>query len=268
MTIIQAILLGIIQGATEFIPVSSSGHLVLVPWLLGWNPPGLAFDTMLHWGTLLAVGAYFWRDFWAMLTAWLRGLRNRDWSDPHARLGWWLILGSIPAALAGVFLEDFFESLFLEPVWAALFLLVTAVLMVLGEWLGRQGRSLEKIGWADAMIIGIAQALAIAPGISRSGSTISAGLLRDLDRPAAARFSFLLGTPAILGAGLLQMDDLLSEVGQTGIAPLILGLIVAAVVGYLCIWGLLRYLKGHRLYVFAAYCAVVGLICLLVALTG
>lgn len=267
MTVIQAILLGIIQGATEFIPISSSGHLVLVPWLLHWAPPGLAFDTMLHWGTLAAVLIYFRRDWWAMIAAWLRGLVRWDWSDPDARLAWWVVLGTLPAALAGVFLEDFFERLFLAPAWVSIFLLVTAVLLVVAEWLGQKRRGLESLRWLDVLLIGIGQAVAIAPGISRSGATIGTGLLRDLDRPAAARFSFLLGTPAILGAGLLQLPDLLAEPNLGAeIVPLAAGLLAAAVVGYLSIWGLLRFLQRHRLYVFAAYCAVLGVTCLAIAL--
>ena len=267
MTIIQAIILGLVQGATEFIPVSSSGHLVLVPWLLGWPAPGLLFDTMLHWGTLLALLAYFWRDWLAMLTAWFRGLVHWDWSDPQARLAWWIVLGSIPAAVAGLLFEDFFEALFLQPLWVSVFMLVTALLLVLGEWLGRRTRELDRLNWRDVLLIGVGQAAAIAPGISRSGATISAGLLRDLDRPSAARFSFLLATPAIFGAGFLQLNDLFRLPNLSAeLAVMGIGLAVAAIAGYLCIWGLLRYLQHRSLYVFAAYCAVVGLACLVIAL--
>lgn len=268
MNIIQAILLGLLQGATEFVPVSSSAHLVLVPWLLGWDPPGLLFDTMVHWGTLLAVVAYFWRDWWAIATAWLHSLVRRDWrDDPQARLGWWIILGTIPAAVLGFLFEDFFESLFNRPAWVSFFLLVTAGLLVLAERLGRRVRAVASLGPADALLIGVGQAVAIAPGISRSGATITAGLLRGLTRPAAARFSFMLSSPAILGAGLLQLAKLFSSSDVTAQwPPLAAGLIAAAVSGWLCIWGLLRYLERRSLYPFAVYCAVAGLVCLAIAL--
>jgi len=266
MNIIQAIILGLIQGATEFIPVSSSGHLVLVPWLLGWDSPGLVFDTVVHWGTLVAVLVYFWRDWWALITAWLRGLFRWDWSDANARLMWLLILGSIPAALIGFLLEDFFESLFGKPAWVSFFLLVTAGLLVLSERLGQRTRDLEDLGWLDALFIGLAQAAAIAPGISRSGATISAGLLRNVQRPDAARFSFLLATPIIFGAGLFKLLDLFSAPDPLSQAPmLIAGFLTAAICGYLCIWILLRYLQRGKLYPFAIYCAGMGVFCLIVA---
>jgi undecaprenyl-diphosphatase len=267
MDIIQAILLGLLQGATEFIPVSSSGHLVLVPWLLKWGEPGLVFDTVVHWGTLVAVLLYFWRDWWRLLTAWLRGLLRWDWRDPDARLLWWLIVGSIPAAVLGFLLESFFESLFGQPAWVSFFLLVTAGLLALSERLGRRRRALTDLGWLDALLIGLGQAVAIAPGISRSGATMAAGLFRDLERPAAARFSFLLATPVIFGAGLVQLLGLFGAPNAAAQAPaLVVGFLAAAISGYLCIWGLLHYLQRGRLYPFAIYCACAGVFCLVVAL--
>lgn len=271
MDILQAIILGIVQGATEFIPVSSSGHLVLVPWLLGWDSPGLVFDTVVHWGTLVAVLAYFWRDWLVLITAWFRGLLRWDWQEPEARLMWLLILGSIPAALLGFFLEDFFEALFGKPVWVSVFLLVTAGLLALSERLGDLGaareRDLDSLRWPDALVIGLGQAAAIAPGISRSGSTIATGLFRGLQRPAAARFSFLLATPIIFGAGLLQLKDLFSAPDPLAQLPaLTAGFLAATISGYFCIWGLLRYLKQGKLYPFAIYCALAGVLCLVVAL--
>ncbi len=267
MDILQAIVLGILQGATEFVPVSSSGHLVLVPWLLGWPEPGLLFDTMVHWGTLLAVLAYFWRDWWLLISAWLRGLVRWNWSEPYARMMWLLILGSVPAALLGFFLEDFFESLFSEPVWVSIFMLVTAAMLAASEYTAKQTRVAGNLNWRDALIIGAAQGAAIAPGISRSGATISAGLWRGLERAEAARFSFLLGTPAILGAGLFQLVNLLGGPNPTvDVAVLVAGIVSAALAGYICIWALLRYLQRGRLYPFAIYCALFGTFSLLVAL--
>ena len=266
MGIIQAIVLGLLQGATEFIPVSSSGHLVLVPWLLGWDSPGLVFDTVVHWGTLVAVLAYFWRDWLDLIGAWLRGLLRWDWRDPLARLAWLLILGSIPAAVLGFLFEDFFESLFGKPGWVALFMLVTAVLLTLGELLGKRRREIADLGWPDALVIGLAQASAIAPGISRSGATISTGLFRGLERDAAARFSFLLATPIIFGAGLFKLLDLGSMADPAGQIPaLAAGFLAAALSGYVCIWALLRYLRRGSLYPFAIYCACAGVFFLIVA---
>lgn len=268
MEIIQAVVLGLLQGTTEFIPVSSSGHLVLIPWLLGWDSPGLGYDTVVHWGTLVAVLAYFWRDWLALIRAWVRGLVRRDWSDRHARLGWLLIIGSIPAAALGYFLEGFFESLFGKPAWVAVFLLVTAAFLALGERLGERSRRMADLGWADALVIGFAQAAAIAPGISRSGATLATGLLQGLDRTTAARFSFLLATPIIFGAGLLQLVDLATAPDPVAQIPaLVAGFVAASVSGYLCIWGLLRYLQRGRLYPFALYCASAGVFCLIVAWT-
>jgi undecaprenyl-diphosphatase len=267
MEIFQAIILGLVQGITEFIPVSSSGHLVLVPWLLGWDEPGLVFDTIVHWGTLLAVLAYFWRDWLALIGAWLKGLSRWDWRDPQARVMWLLIVGSFPAAVIGFALEDFFESLFGKPVWVSVFLLVTAALLALSERLGRRRREVRELSWLDAVVIGLGQAAAIAPGISRSGATMATGLLRGLDRPGAARFSFLLSTPIILGAGLFKLLDLLSASDPSAQLPALgLGFVVAAISGYVCIWGLLRYLQRGQLYPFSIYCALSGILCLSIAL--
>jgi undecaprenyl-diphosphatase len=263
--IFQAIILGIVQGATEFIPVSSSGHLVLVPWLLGWPSPGLVFDTAVHWGTLVAVLLYFRHDWKLLVAAWVRSLAGRERQSPESRLAWLLLLGTVPAALLGFLFEGFFESLFGEPGWVSVFLLVTAGLLAVGERLGRRTRELSGLNPKDALLMGLGQAAAIAPGISRSGATISVGLLRGLRRQDAARFSFLLATPIILGAGLFKMLDLVGITDPLVYVPgLMAGFVTAAVVGYACIWGLLRYLERGSLYVFSAYCALVGVTCLVV----
>jgi undecaprenyl-diphosphatase len=272
MNILQALLLGLVQGATEFIPVSSSGHLVLVPWLLGWPSPSLAFDTMVHWGTMVAVVVYFWRTWRLLLSAWLRGLVRWDWRNPLARLAWLLVLGTVPAAVIGYLLADWFESLFSEPTWVSLFLLGTAGILVLSEWLGAQSyaaggaRQIDSLRWPHALLIGLAQAAAIAPGISRSGMTMAMGLSGGLQRPDAARFSFLLSTPIIVGAGLFQLIELSSQPDALAQVPVLaIGFVVSAVVGYLCIGGLLRYLQRGRLYPFAVYCACLGVICFAVS---
>lgn len=277
MNIIQSIILGIVQGLTEFIPVSSSGHLVLVPWALHWPSPGLFFDTMLHWGTLAAVLVYFWRDWVGIVRGFFRSLFTQGpWSaapggrlhDFDNRLAWAVIVGTLPAVVIGFLFKDYVESLFDTPLAVGAFLLVTAVLLALSERLSQRDRPLLKINMPDALVIGLAQALAIAPGISRAGATIAGGLGRGLTRDSAARYSFLLATPAILGAGVLQLFDVLKggEISSTPLTPVVLGMVAAAVAGYLCIRFLLAYLRRGKLYPFAIYCAVIGLAVILVDL--
>ncbi len=269
MNIIQAIILGLVQGATEFVPVSSSAHLVLVPWAFGWPSPGLPFDTVVHWGTLVAVVTYFWADLWRIVRAWFRTLPifigTRRLNDEEARLAWWIVIGTVPAVVLGALFNDFFESLFSSPEAVAVFLLVTAALLIIAERAGSRVRNLERVNVADAIVIGLAQAAAIAPGISRSGATIAAGLARGFRREAAARFSFLLSMPIIFGAGLTQLKDMIDTPGALSRLPiLVIGFLAAAVSGYVCIRFLLRYLQRGRLYIFAAYCALVGLAVLMV----
>ncbi len=262
--LIQAMILGFVQGATEFVPVSSSGHLVLVPWLLGWPAPSLLFDTLLHWGTLVAVLIVFWREFLAMASAWVQSIVRRSLADPDARTAWFIVVGTVPAVAAGLFLDDLLESFFLNPLAVGCFLLVTALLLWLSEQLVLRsggGRVLAQMQWLDAAAIGVAQALALLPGVSRSGSTIAAGLARGIRRDQAARFSFLLGTPAILGAGVLQLVKVSGEDASAltqHAAPILVGFVVAAVTGVVAIRVLLSYLRNHTLYVFSGYCLVVG----------
>ncbi len=280
MDIWQALVLGILQGATEFIPVSSSGHLTLVPWLFNWQfDPVLkgAFDVLTHWGTLVAVVAVFWRDLWALFLGGLRtlgglreggirGIVSRAQADPQGRLAWLIVIGSIPAAVLGVLLEDFFEMLFGTPPLVSLLLLVTAGLLAFSEWRGKKGREVEELGVVDALLIGLGQALAIAPGISRSGSTIASGLLRGIKRDAAARFSFLLSTPVIVGAGVWQLKDLFEAGGDMVWGPMVAGFVASAAVGYACIRFLLGYLRRKGLYPFAIYCTIAGTACLVISL--
>ncbi|MEZ4619540.1 MAG: undecaprenyl-diphosphatase UppP [Caldilineaceae bacterium] len=264
--LIKAIVLGVVQGATEFIPVSSSGHLVIVPWLLGWDSSSLLFDTVLHWGTLVSIIVIFWRDFWAMIVATLRSIGTRSFADMHARLGWFIIVGSIPAAVTGLLFDDFFESLFSSPAAAGLFLLVTALLLISSELMMRhaeKARTLQTMNWTDAIIIGLFQAIALAPGISRSGSTIAAGLGRGISRADAARYSFLLGTPAFFGAGLLQLLKAMDEapsVLQAQAPVMIVGFVASALAGFIAIRFLLAYLRTRTLYPFAIYCILMSLL--------
>jgi len=269
MVLLQGVVLGLVQGATEFIPVSSSGHLVLVPWALGWEPPGLLFDIMVHWGTLAALVAIFWRDLWDVAVACVRGFGSRDFGSPDARLGWYLILGTIPGVVLGVLFEDFFESLFSSPGAVAGLLLVTGTFLALAEWRGEGPRGIREMRVPDALWVGLAQAAAIAPGISRSGATIAAGMARGLRRAAAARFSFLLSIPIIFGAGVLQIARLPGVSDAAAQLPLMAaGFVSAALSGYFVVQFLLRYLQKHPLYPFAIYCWAVGLTVLVALALG
>jgi len=263
VTLWQAILLGILQGATEFLPVSSSGHLVIVPYLLGWPDPGLALDTILHLGTLVAILVYFWGDLWRLLRAALTSLRKRRLDDPDARLAWALVVATIPGAVLGVLLEDFFEQLFGMPKAAAGFLLVTAALLLISEYFAKRELPLTAMSWWHALWIGLAQALAIVPGLSRSGSTIAAGLLLGYRREDATRFSFLLAVPIVLGSGLYQVYKLLrAGMGMVQLQIFGVGFIAAAITGYVAIAGLLMLVRRRSLWPFALYCAVFGMLVL------
>jgi undecaprenyl-diphosphatase len=272
--IIKAIVLGLVQGLTEFIPVSSSAHLVIVPWLLGWETQSLLFDTVLHWGTLLAIIAVFWRDLWAILIATLGSLARRSLADANARLGWYIVVGSIPAVVAGILFNDFFEALFSSPFAVGFFLLFTAAILAGSEQLAKHEKSkddLTTMHWRQAILIGLAQAVALAPGISRSGSTMAAGLATGLRRAEAARFSFLLGTPIFFGAALLQLIEAMkvspSEV-TAHVPELLIGMAISAIVGYLAIRILLAYLRNHSLYIFSIYCLIVGLLVIVLSFSG
>ncbi len=259
MNALHALVLGIVQGLTEFLPVSSSGHLVVIPWILGWGSPSLVFDTTVHWGTLLAVVIYFWNDLVNLVVVGWNGLVKFSLEDPEARLAWGIVVATIPGALAGALLDKWFESLFQKPMYVGVALLVTASILFLGERIGRRTRDTGSINWLDAVLIGTAQAFAIIPGISRSGSTMSTGLARNLKREVAARYSFLLSVPIIFGAGLFKLKDLL-ETGVTGNEALVLvvGFVAAAVSGYLAIDFLMKFVRTKPFYVFAAYCLAAG----------
>lgn len=245
---LTAALWGLIQGLTEFLPVSSSGHLVLVPAVFGFEEPGLAAAVMLHLGTLVAVLAYFRRDL-------LRLLRFR--SDPEARrIIFLLLVGTVPAAVIGLSLRGPIETIFSEPWVAAVALMVTGAVLLFAGLLNRGVRRLAEGRAADALVVGLAQAFALLPGISRSGMTITAGIAQGFTRAEAARYAFLLSIPAIAGAGLLDGIDLARHGGFTW--DLLVGMAVAAVVGYLAIAVLLRVLQRVGLLPFALYCLAAG----------
>jgi undecaprenyl-diphosphatase len=271
LTLLQSILLGIIQGLTEFLPISSSAHLVLTPYFLGWEIPNQAefiFDVLVQIGTLIAVIVYFWRDLVGILKSFLNGLmQKRPLADPQARFGWYLIIATLPAVVAGFLFKDIVEKAFSSPLITALFLIATAVFLVTAEQLGKKVRLLEHITWLDALIVGLFQAVSLFPGISRSGSTITGGMLRHLDRRSAARFSFLMSVPVMFGAGVLAIIDLLQLPDFTAQLPTLLaGFVAALVMGYLSIRWLLRYLSRHSFYGFAVYCLIAAIITFIVAL--
>ena len=269
MNILQAIILGIIQGLTEFLPISSSAHLVIAPYLFGWqiNPQvAFTFDVLVQDGTLLAVIVYFWRDLWNIIRAFVQAvLKGKPFGDPQARLGWYLILATIPAGIFGLLVKSTVEAAFNSVVATALFLFVTAAFLVVAELLGKRVRKIEDMNWLDALIMGLFQAIAIFPGVSRSGSTITGGMLRQLDRRSAARFSFLMSVPVMLAAGGLETIDALKTPELSAALHLVgVGFIAAAIVGFFSIRWLLGYLQKRSFYVFAIYCVVLAAVTLAV----
>jgi len=258
-TLIQAVVIGIVQGLTEFLPVSSSAHLILLPRVLGWDDAFInspAFTVMLHMGTLLALLVYFWRDLLRYALAGLAVLRDRRiGDDPDRRMAVLLAASVIPAALLGLALEDFVDSFFREQLLVVCGLLVVgAVVLFAAERAARHRREMAELRVIDALVIGLAQAFALFPGISRSGITISAGLFLGLKREAAARFAFLMGTPIIAGAGLWKTRELLDgSAGAFDVTVLAAGMISAALAGLAAIWLLLAYLRRFSTDIFGVY---------------
>jgi len=280
--VFQSIILGLVQGLTEFIPISSSAHLVIVPWLFGWTDPalsGLTFDVALHLGTLLAVIVFFASDWARLISGWFKSVIHlRIDESRDSLMAWYLILACIPGAIAGVFFEGAVtQSFHVQPIpQLSMILMACAIaflglLLLLADKLGKQRRSYDTIRVGDAALIGLSQALAIFPGVSRSGATITTGLALGLEREAAARFSFLLSAPIIAGAGLKSLYDLLSGTGMSAIprADLVIfpvGFVVAAVSGFLCIKLLLTFLQRHSTRAFVYYRWALAALVLTVAL--
>ncbi|MDI6784782.1 MAG: undecaprenyl-diphosphatase UppP [bacterium] len=262
----QAIILGLVQGLTEFLPVSSSAHLVLVPYFMHWGEPDIIFDVGVHLGTLVAVLGFFWREVIKLLTAFIKSLINRNINfNSDSRLAWIILVATIPAGLFGYLFESQFESLFGKPYIVGWFLLVTAILLMTSEYVNKRFiMPVQEVTFIRGLLIGFAQAIAIAPGISRSGSTIAVGLFTGLNRETAARFSFLLSIPIILGAGLVQLKELIHlQVTNAYLTILLVGFISAAVSGYFAIKYFLRYVQKNSLNIFAYYCIFIWLIVLL-----
>jgi undecaprenyl-diphosphatase len=276
VTVWQAIVLGIVQGLTEFLPVSSSAHLLVVPWLLGWESPGLAFDAALHLGTLAAVLVYFWRDLLAMALAFPRAirrpyaiLRSGDSADVMPRLALLIAIGTVPALIVGLLGEGTIDAVYhpggVAPdaviVAVAVASITLALLLLAAERTAQHVRGMASLTVRDGLIIGLAQTLALIPGVSRSGATITAGLFRDLTRVDAARFSFLLGVPIIAAAGAKGLIDTLTSGLDAGqLAVFAVGVAVSALAGFVAIWGLLRYLQRATTAVFIVYRIVLGIV--------
>ena len=258
-TIFQALIMGIVQGLTEFLPISSSGHLIIVPFLLGWTDPfitSLAFSVMLHVGTLAALLVYFRADWFRLVPAGLAAIRDRSFrGDPDRRLAWLLVAATIPAAIAGFLLNDRIETVFRDVGLVALTLVVGALILWLADRWGGQTKGVNDVTFPIAVGIGAAQALALVPGISRSGISISAARFAGLNREAAARFAFLMATPITAGAAIFEIRKLAS--GETGVdvsaGPLLVGMLAAFASGMLAIGFMLRYLRTRSLNIFVAY---------------
>ncbi len=256
LELLQAIILGIVQGLTEFLPVSSSGHLLLGQYFLGLDQDrfGLSFDVALHLGTLVAVVSFFWRDLLNMGLAFLRSFRHWDMADRDQRMAYLVIASTVPAALVGFLFEDFFENTVRSP-WVVVFnLVLVGVLFIVGEAVGTRSREASKLTFREAVGIGFAQAAALVPGVSRSGATMTLGLFLGLRREETARFSFLMSAPIIAGAGGLKLGEVIAE-GMSLFDTLlfVVGFISSAVVGYLAIRFFIRYIANHSLRAFAYY---------------
>ena len=269
----QALVLGIVQGLTEFLPISSSGHLIVVPYLLGWNDPfidSLAFSVMLHMGTLVALLAYFWRDWLRLVPAGLAAIRDRSLTDdPDRRLAWLLVVTAIPGAIVGVLLNDFIEQHVRLAGSVAVLLVIGAVILYVADRTRPRLRAMTDLSFAAALGIGLAQAVALFPGISRSGISISAARFLGLDRENAARFSFLMATPIIAGAGLFEARKMIGAdsglAGHTGLIAI--GFAAALASGLVAIAAMLRFLRTNSLTAFVVYRIVLAAVVLVVFLS-
>jgi len=262
MTTFQAIILGIVQGITEYLPVSSSAHLVLVPAVLKWDIHGkeaFIFDVLVQMGTLLGVLIYFSKDLIKITRNFLRGIYHRKpFETQEARIGWYVIIATLPATFFGLLLKDRLETFFDSPKAALVFLLFTGLVLILGEYFGKQLRN--KVKLKDSVLMGFSQSLALFPGMSRSGTTISMGMLSGLTRSEAAKFSFLMSIPVMFGAAILALKDLLENevLIQNQLSNIIFGFAAAAISGYIVIAWFLTFLKKQSLIYFAVYCLLVG----------
>jgi undecaprenyl-diphosphatase len=252
VTLLQAIVLGLVQGLGEFLPISSSAHLVLVPWLLKWTDPGLTFDVALHVGTLAAVVLYFWKDWLQLITKGFTDARS-----VQGRLFWYLVVASVPGAIGGFLLEKKAETVFRSPLLIAIMLIVMGVFLYWADRKSAKSTEMNRIGFGTALSIGVSQILAIIPGVSRSGITMNTGLLMGLTREGAARFSFLLSTPIIFGAALVKLPHVIKEPSMMTM-NFGVGILVSAITGVLSIGFLLRYVQTKDFRPFVWYRFALG----------
>ena len=269
MTYLQAIILGIVQGLTEFLPISSSAHLRIVSALAGWGDPGAAFTAVTQIGTEIAVVIYFWEDIVRIVTAWLKALPARRWpQDPDARLGWLVILGSIPVVVLGLFLESPIDSAFRDLRLIAFTMIFFGLLLGVADRFSRSDRELDDLTVKHGLIYGFAQAMALIPGVSRSGGTITAGRFLSYTREAATRYAFLLALPAVFGSGLYKLKDIGGTGAATAWGPTIVATVIAFAVGYAVIAWLMRYLKTNSYTPFVIYRVALGVFLLILVATG
>lgn len=255
MTVFQAIVLGVVQGLSEFLPISSSAHLTLVPWVLGWQDPGLDVDVALHLGTLIALVWFFWQEWVTLAGAFLEILKKRRVETESERRVVWVAIATIPGALAGYLLQSYAKTVFRAPALVGAMLIVMGIVLWAVDHAARQDRGLESLRWTDALAIGLAQMFAIIPGVSRSGSTITAGRALRLSRESAAVFSFLMSLPITTAAVVFEGRHAIRD---GAMAPLIAGVLASAISGWLAIAVLLKYVARHSYGVFALYRLVVG----------
>lgn len=258
MSLFEAVILGLVQGLGEFLPISSSAHLILTPWLLGFPDPGLSFDVALHIGTLVAVLGVFGRDWIELARDGLTGRRT-----PAGRMFWYLVVATVPGAAFGLLFEDYVSTVFRNPLLIGIMLIVMGIILYLADKYTPAVKEMGRMGWKESILIGISQAFALVPGVSRSGVTMTAGRLLGFDRETTARFSFLLSTPIIVGAGMLQVKHL-TPADLT--VPFITGVVASAVVGYLAIKFLLRFLVTNSFAIFVIYRFILGAAVIMVSI--
>ena len=271
MDLFQSIILGLLQGLTEFLPISSSGHLLIVPALLGWEDPGAAFTAVIQLGTEAAVLIYFRHDLWRIFTTWIRSLRQPELrQDVNARMGWYLIAATIPISILGLAFSDQIETAARNLYLVGAMLIVFGIILGVADNYGSRKRDVGDLSFRDGVLIGFAQSLALIPGVSRSGATISAGLFLGLNRAAAARFSFLLAIPAVVLSGFYELTKILSGEEAVGVPfiNVVVATLVAFVVGYAVIAWFLRYLTNNSFALFVGYRLIVGTGVIILAAAG
>ncbi|MEN8708035.1 undecaprenyl-diphosphatase [Nocardioides marinisabuli] len=259
LDLLKAVVLGLIQGLTEFLPISSSAHLRIFPELFGWGDPGAAFTAVVQIGTELAVLIYFRHDIWRIASTWLRSLVQPEWrGHVDARMGWYIIVGSLPIVVLGIALKDVIEQDFRSLWIIGTTLIVLGLVLGIADKFGRNDRAIKKMGLRDALLMGLAQAAALVPGVSRSGATISMGRFLGFERAAATRFAFLLAIPAVVGAGLFQLSEIPGGDNAYGWGPTLVGTVVSFIVGYAAIAWLLRYVSTNSYTPFVIYRVLLG----------